>query len=87
MKKNLREKLKTVKENNGEKNKTAKGIYNELNNISHSLRMIDMSINPDSDGVFIDDREKNRFRMLVEHASKKVEDMKDTIIKRTKKQD
>jgi hypothetical protein len=85
MKKNLREKLKTVKENNGEKNKTAKGIYNELNNISHSLRMIDMSINPDSDGVFIDDREKNRFRMLVEHASKKVEDMKDTIIKRTKK--
>ena len=85
MKKNLREKLKMVKENNGEKNKTAKGIYNELNNISHSLRMIDMSINPDSDGVFIDDREKNRFRMLVEHASKKVEDMKDTIIKRTKK--
>lgn len=85
MKKNLREKLKTVKENNGEKNKTAKGIYNELNNISHSLRMIDMSINPDSDGVFIDDREKNLFRMLVEHASKKVEDMKDTIIKRTKK--
>lgn len=85
MKENLREKLKIVKENNGEKNKTAKGIYNELNNISHSLRMIDMQINPDSDGVFIDDREKNRFRMLVEHASKKVEDMKDTIIKRTKK--